>query len=400
MLLGSLPFLALGGGGALGWQRLARPAAPDEPLSEAARALVAEAWKGLDPARVVDVHVHVVGIGTGDSGCWVNPRMRSFWHPLEYARFDIYRRAAGIRDLDAADAQYIERLSELARASDPRGRLMLLAFDRVHREDGSMDEGASEFYVPNDHVLAEVERAPDLFLACGSIHPYRKDAVAELERIVERGARAIKWLPSAMRIDPGSTLCDAFYAKAAELGVPILTHGGEERAVEVAEAQELSNPLRLRRALDAGVKVIVAHCASSGEGIDLDSPGNPRRPNFELFLRLIEDGKYRDRLWGEISATTQYNRCDVLPTLLSRSELHPRLVNGSDYPLPAINVLTRTGALLDRALITEVERELLNELDRHNPLLFDFVMKRSLRGPGGERFADRVFMPQGLLRTS
>jgi mannonate dehydratase len=387
-------------GASWGWRRLARPAAPDGSLSDAARALVAEAWKGLDPARVIDFHVHLVGIGTGGSGAWVNARMRSLRHPIEYARFDIYRRAAGIDDLEQADQLYVERLAELVKSCEPHGRVMLLAFDRVHREDGSADDDATEFYVPNDHAIAVAQRFPELFLVCGSIHPYRQDAVAELERIVERGARAIKWLPSAMRIDPGSPRCDAFFKKLAELKVPILTHGGEERAVEVAEAQELSNPLRLRRALDAGVKVIVAHCASTGDGIDLDAPGEdkPRRPNLELFLRMLDDGRYRDRLWGEVSATTQFNRCDSLPTLLERTDLHPRFVNGSDYPLPAINVLTRTGALLDRGLITESQRELLNELDRHNPLLFDFVTKRTLRDGSGRCFADSVFMPSaGLL---
>lgn len=178
-----------------------------------------------------------------------------------------------------------------------------------------------------------------------------------------------------------------------------MTHAGEERAVEVADAQRLANPLRLRAALDAGVKVIVAHCASSGDGEDLDVPGDPKPavPNFELFLRLMGDGRYADGLWGEISATTQVNRCAVLPTLLERTDLHARLVNGSDYPLPAIHVLLRTGKLVSLGLVSESERDLLDEIDRHNPLVFDLAVKRRLRGPNGERFADSVFMPPSTL---
>ena len=58
---------------------------------------------------------------------------------------------------------------------------------------------------------------------------------------------------------------------------------------------------------------------------------------------------------------------------------HPRLLNGSDYPLPAINVLVQTRIPKDRGFITSAERKALNELDQHNPLMFDFVLKRTVR---------------------
>ena len=367
-------------------------------MSAEAEAVVRRAWEGLDPARVIDAHVHVVGLGVGGTGAWVNPHMRSWLHPAERARFEIYLRAAGIDDLDRADAAYAERLTRLADTT-PHGRFVLLAFDRAHTEDGSVELEASEFYVPNDYVLSLARANPALFIACASIHPYREDAVSELERVAALGARCVKWLPSAMRIDPASPRCDAFYDKLAALGVPLLSHGGEERAVDVKEAQALSNPLRLRRALDRGVKVIVAHAASSGQDLDLDARGadKPLRPSIELFFRMLEEPRYERLLFGELSATTQYNRCHVLPQLLARPELATRFVNGSDYPLPAIHALLRTKKLVELGLITALERESLNEIDAHNPLLFDFVVKRTLRGPGGAKLPDAVFMPpEGL----
>lgn len=408
--------LIIGGGVAAGalfgarfaLHRVARPADPVGQLSDEAEALVDAAWAGIDPKRAVDCHVHVVGIGVGDTGCAVHPRMRSLWHPLHRAKFEVYRLAAGIEDLERADQQYVARLSSLARQQltirrgdkakpQPFLRLHILAFDRAHRPDGSVDDDATEFYVPNDYVLQLAKLNPDVFLPCGSVHPYRKDAVAELERIAAEGMRCIKWLPSAMRIDPASAQCDPFYAKLAELKLPLLTHGGEEQAVEAGDAQGLSNPLRLRRALDAGVNVIVCHCASSGEDEDLDAPGKPRKPSFDLFLRLMEDPRYVGQMWGDVSALAQVNRAPLLGRLLARTDLHTRLINGSDYPLPAINVLVRTGKLVELGYIDETQRQLLNEIDRHNPLLFDFVLKRTVRGPGGAQFAPSVFMPPRQL---
>ena len=44
----------------------------------------------------------------------------------------------------------------------------------------------------------------------------------------------------------------------------LLSHTGEEQAVEAEENQRLGNPLLLRRPLELGIRVIMAHSASLG----------------------------------------------------------------------------------------------------------------------------------------
>jgi mannonate dehydratase len=197
-----------------------------------------------------------------------------------------------------------------------------------------------------------------------------------------------------MGIDPADEGCDPFYQKMKELGLVLLSHGGEEKAVEAEEDQRLGNPLLLRRPLEHGVKVIVAHCAGLGDNEDLDDPQRKRTPNFDLFLRLMNEKRYEGLLFADISAMTQYNRCGrPLMTILKREDLHERLVNGSDYPLPAINVLIRTGSLRKLGYIATDERVWLNEIYDYNPLLFDFVLKRTLKIPGTEqRLPAALFM--------
>ena len=150
----------------------------------------------------------------------------------------------------------------------------------------------------------------------------------------------------------------------------------------------------LRRALDHGVKVIVAHCAGLGTNEDLDSKDRKQVHNFELFLRLMDEKRYEGLVFGEISAMTQFNRAGKpLQTILARDDLHERLVNGSDYPLPAVNVLIRTRPLVKRGFITRSEGECLREIYDYNPLLFDFVLKRTLRVPGTSKsFPASIFM--------
>ena len=57
-----------------------------------------DAWQGLDPAKVWDTHVHVIGDGDSGSGLWFNPRMSRPWHLQEYVRRKIYINAACIDD--------------------------------------------------------------------------------------------------------------------------------------------------------------------------------------------------------------------------------------------------------------------------------------------------------------
>jgi predicted TIM-barrel fold metal-dependent hydrolase len=231
-----------------------------------------------------------------------------------------------------------------------------------------------------------------------SIHPYRADALAELQKWAALGVKIVKWLPNAMGIDPSSPQCDPFYQKLKELGLILLSHGGEEKAVESDEDQKLGNPLLLRRALDQGVKVIVAHCAGLGDNEDLDRPGT-RRHNFDFFLRLMEEPRYEGLIFGDISATTQFNRVGpTLRRLLERQELHPRLINGSDYPLPAINFLILTRPLVKGGYITQEQRNLLREIYSANPLVFDFVLKRVLVAPGTNKaFSNSVFLTHPQL---
>jgi mannonate dehydratase len=376
------------------WFLRARPLRPIGDLSPAAQDMVRRAFADVDRAQVWDVHTHLVGLASGGNGCWVNPVMRSHLHPVSRVQFDIYLAASGVTDAKAADQQFLERLLAQHRAANPAGKLMLLAFDYRVNEDGEEVREESAFHTPNEYVL-RVARENDDVLAIASVHPYRRDAVARLEEVAAGGARAIKWLPNSMGIDPAHPRCRPYYERMAALGLRLLTHVGLERAVVSAHDQENGNPLRLRPALDAGVIVLAAHCASQGESLDLDAPATPELESFDLFLRLMGEKQYEGRLFGEISTLTQVNRSGrPLREMLAARELHPRLVNGSDYPLPAIDPLYSTRQLVQRGYIDADQRRLLNEIYGANPLLFDYVLKRevSVQGQGAvHRFAPLVF---------
>ena len=367
-------------------------------ISAQAGDLIKRSFDDIDPARLVDYHTHVAGIGKG-TDAFVNPKMLAWAHPFHRLKFKVYLSAGAVTNVEQADAQIVERLTRLITNIDGHGKHRLLAFDKNYNRDGTANLAKTEFYVPNDYVFALVAQHPNCFEPVISVNPYRSDALTELDRGAKGGARMVKWLPNAMGIDPGVELCDPFYQKMKELGLVLLSHGGEEKAVEAEEDQRLGNPLLLRRALDHGVKVIVAHCAGLGDNEDLDHPERKRVSNFDLFLRLMGEKRYEGLLFADISAMTQYNRIGrPLTTILQREDLHERLVNGSDYPLPAINVLIRTSTLRKQGYITTEERVLLNEVYDYNPLLFDIVLKRAIRLPGtDQRLPASIFMSNSSL---
>jgi uncharacterized protein len=352
--------------------------------------LVREAWSGIDPAQVWDSHSHLIGTGDSGSGIYVNPRTESLLDPGQYARRLFFLNAGCVHDAaGSVDRAYVDRMRNLVDAMPPGVKLVLYAFERAYDENGSADPAHTIFHIPDAYARDVARAHPDYFEWVASIHPYRPDALEALAQAKRDGARGVKWLPSAMGIDPASPRCDRFYEALAKADLPLVAHGGLERAVLGREAHDFGNPLRLRRALDAGVRVVVAHCASMGEDRDLDRGENgPYVESFALFGRVFE--KYPN-CYGDISAMTQLNRAGpALRRVIENEAWHARLLNGSDYPLPGVMPIFSVDYLVSLGMVPAAAADVLREIRLHNPLLFDFVLKRVLRS-NGRTLGARVF---------
>ena len=385
------------------------------PPALASHQVVRAAWEGLDPAQCWDAHAHVVGTGDSNSGVVVNPAMYSVFSARQFVQRIFFMNAGCVNESPGkVDQSYVDRMRNLLESMPLRlgasgaiavrqhtgAKLMLFAFDYHVRADGSEHPEESAFYVPNSYAAKLAALHPEYFEWAASIHPYRNDCVQRLEQAVTTGARAIKWLPAAMGMDPGSPRCDKFYEALKRLNIPLITHAGLERAVHGADKQHYGNPLRLRRALDHGVRVVVAHCASMGDDIDTDKGPNATAtlPCFDLFARLMDDAKYGANLYGDISAMTQINRAGrPLKAVIERSHWHPRLLYGSDYPLPGVMPLYSVDFLVRAGYLDAATGAVLTEVRKFNPLLFSFVLARSLK-VAGKSLAATVFMTRPFFQ--
>ena len=355
-----------------------------------------EAFAPFEGDTLVDHHVHVLGLGNSDSGIEVHPNTRSFLYPAKLTRFKYFMDAGSVTDETLADEQYLEQLIAQIDQIPVEFRAMGLALDRLYAESGQQDTNDYEIYVPNDYVLDLGQRYPSQLTPVASVHPYRLDSILELERLAKQGVKVIKWLPNVQGIDPASALCDSFYETLKRLDMILLSHAGTELALNSAGRQHLGNPLLLRRALAAGVKVIVCHCGTSGDSQDLDDPALPHVDNFDLFMRLFDDPQYEGLLFGDISGMTLVNQVGKsLKTILQREDLHGRLFYGSDYPLPAVDILNQNYALGLMGYLDSDIVKALDEIQQVNPLLYSFVLTRSLKHPEtGDQFAEDLFRNQ------
>jgi uncharacterized protein len=368
-------------------------------LNDKANELIEAAYSGLSEGDFLDCHLHILGKGTEGTGCYANPEYFSWKHPVERTRMIGLMSSADIDDESRSDQEYVERLFTLIDDMPIKGKLMLLAMDMAHDEDGKPNKRSTKFHVPNGYIFEVASQKPDSCIPVMSVHPYRKDAIDELEKWASRGVKLVKWLPNAMGMDPSNHKCLPFYKKMEELGLVLLGHAGKETAIEVFKYRNLGNPLLYRTPLDMGVKVIMAHCAGLGSGKDLDARLPVPIKNYKLFLRLMEEKQYEGLLFGDIAALTNINRMGApLKQILERTDIHHRLINGSDYPLPAVNMVMSTKAFVKLGYIDETEREALNQIYERNPLLFDFVLKRTLRNPKtGGKLPDTVFKDHSQL---
>ena len=196
---------------------------------------------------------------------------------------------------------------------------VVLALDAPYLTNGERDEKNVRVIVSNDYVAA-LSDSNEKVLFGASIHPYRRDAISELERFIKRGACLVKWLPGAQNIKPDNPQCFEFYDALAYYGLPLLCHTGSEHVLR-NYPDSFNDPRLLVPALDRGVTVIAAHC---GTRIFFNEPC--------FFSAWCELAKKYEKLYGDLGAFITFGRLGSLRQILKDRDLTNKLVFGSDFP--------------------------------------------------------------------
>ena len=294
----------------------------------------------------IDGHVHFVGDGSNGSGCWLrsNTLLDRIVESIVKAQCGILQSSKEL----GVDQAYEEKLIQLIDQST-LDAVLLLAMDYPYDVDGNCLKEKAKFYVPNDHVLSLAKKYTQIIPAC-SIHPGRKDAIQELERRAEQGAKVLKLLPNCHNVDCSNNRYRAFWEKLANLNMPFLAHTGGEFSVPVLNAK-FADPRILRLPLECGVTVIAAHGAGKSGLWDPDYTAD--------LLKLMEEFA---NLFTDNSALASPNRWRTIPALLD-PKIQSRVIHGSDFPIPSGGLGPWIGNLLSRADYSK-SRKIKNPLER------------------------------------
>jgi predicted TIM-barrel fold metal-dependent hydrolase len=265
---------------------------------------------------IYDIHAHVIELRSGQHGNYLCSRERTGLFLKLLARNIARRMPSGTAA--SADEVAQQQVSKWI-AESLVDRVVLLALDGAYRQDGSLDMEHTRLITANDFT-ADLAASHPKTLFGASIHPYRKDALQELERIIQRGACLIKWLPSAQNIAPDDPRCLPFYECMAHHRLPLLVHTGIEHTLSAFD-NALDAPHRLVPALRRGVTVIAAHC---GTRMFLHE-----RSFFPEWARLAKE---HSAFYGDLSVFCLPLHGQPLRRILNDPDLRAKVVFGSDFP--------------------------------------------------------------------
>jgi predicted TIM-barrel fold metal-dependent hydrolase len=266
---------------------------------------------------ILDCHVHVSAFDPGHGS--MSPRLLASL-PFAFMRWNF-----GLKGSDSDTERQVEKLlTDSINGATELDGAVVLAFDAVYDRDGNIDLPNTHLYVTNDYVIELAARHPRIFFAA-SVHPYRKDAVAELERCVAAGAVVVKWLPITQNFNPADDRCIPFYEALAHLGIPLLSHTGWEHTLPNLD-KTAADPMLLREAVRRGVVVIAAHCGAMSIF--------PWEIGYlENWARMARDFEH---FYGDTAALNSPGGWHAYDTILNDPVLRGKLVHGSDWPVISI----------------------------------------------------------------
>lgn len=383
-------------------------------LSKKARDLINAVYKPFIDKKqtIVDHHVHVIGVGNSlcklcpeieNTGIYVNNKRFSLFHPVLFIKTKVLMNSSMIADQDKADAQYARHLFNLAMDVPANTEFYLLAMEgywerKNPQSPPEMNKEKTDLYIPNEYIVKLADclnkkMGKNCFVPVISVHPYRPKATEILEKYHKAGVRFVKWLPNIMNIDPriNDSEYSSFYKKMHGLGMALIVHTGWEQALNVIDKkhQKLGYPEYLENALNAGVTVIMSHCGGDKK-LKIGCKDSQKS-----FLEMMNKANKKPEwsLYGETSAITLKKNIPHLVNLLGNENLKNKILYGSDYPLPATYSLYPVNKLIKQGFLSPVLKKPLKEIFDYNPLIFDFVLKRTIKHPRTNKgFPEEAFI--------
>jgi predicted TIM-barrel fold metal-dependent hydrolase len=263
---------------------------------------------------------------------------------------------------------YTSSLTDMIRNSEHINQIALFGVDARVDEKGNVLHQDLTVCGTNDELLDLYHKNKDVVIPFFSINPMRPDALDLIDKYVEHGFKGAKFLQNYWNIDTREDRYRPYFEKLKKYDLPLIVHIGSESSVHSYKACEGIN--MLDHPLAVGVNVIAAHMALDYEPLHIFKTLSKNPKNFnEDYFTLLQMLEQHDNLYADVSALLTPVRAKVLPHLSQQTQIHDKLLFGTDYPVPFSTIFTSYDLPWKKRF--ELERT-QNPFDRYTKAILEY----------------------------
>ena len=282
----------------------------------------------LTQIKTVDIHSHLLS---------ADVKFDRFYDKLALAffakKFDINRRELIKNGFEG----YKSNFARLIKSSNFVQKSVVFGVDAKFDESGNLAHKDKTVCASNEDVFAFYEQNPSEVVPFFSVNPNRKDALNLIEKYHKMGFKGGKLLHSYWETDLNDKRYEPYFMLLSELGLPLVIHVGDENSL--ASNKALESIEQLKSPLNLGCRIVCAHMGASSDGVLSMFSRDPEKlgANYFTLLRWLREF---DGLYADVSALLCINKARILPHLKTQTQIHDKILFGTDFPVPFSVILS------------------------------------------------------------
>ena len=278
--------------------------------------------------KTVDIHSHLLS---------ADVKFDRFYDKLALAffakKFDINRSELIKNGFEG----YKSNFARLIKSSNFVQKSVVFGVDAKFDESGNLVHKDKTVCASNEDVFAFYEQNPNEVVPFFSVNPNRKDALNLIEKYHKMGFKGGKLLHSYWETDLNDKRYEPYFRLLSELRLPLVIHVGDENSL--ASNKALESIEQLKSPLNLGCRIVCAHMGASSDGVLSMFSRDPEKlgANYFTLLRWLREF---DGLYADVSALLCINKARILPHLKTQTQIHDKILFGTDFPVPFSVILS------------------------------------------------------------
>ena len=304
----------------------------------------------LTQIKTVDIHSHLLS---------ADVKFDRFYDKLALAffakKFDINRSELIKNGFEG----YKSNFARLIKSSNFVQKSVVFGVDAKFDDSGNLVHKDKTVCASNEEVFAFYEQNPNEVVPFFSVNPNRKDALNLIEKYHKMGFKGGKLLHSYWETDLNDKRYEPYFRLLSELRLPLVIHVGDENSL--ASNKALESIEQLKSPLNLGCRIVCAHMGASSDGAFTALSRDPEKFGANYFTLLGWLREF-DGLYADVSALLCINKARILPHLKTQTQIHDKILFGTDFPVPFSVIFSSYDlSLRDRLALNRIQ----NPLDRY-----------------------------------